>query len=52
MAQNRRAAAIMFAGIAGYTAVMQQDEAAAMRLRNKLTGKPDEKLSLYESSMF
>lgn len=42
MSQNRQATAIMFDDIEVYTAEMQQNEAKAMRLRDKLTGKPDE----------
>ncbi len=47
MAQTRQLAAIMFADIMGYTAIMQQDEGRAMMLRDKLKIKLDEELSLH-----
>ena len=47
MSQTRQLAAIMFADIMGYTAIMQQDEAKAMQLRDKLKSKLDEELSLH-----
>lgn len=47
MSQTRQLAAIMFADIMGYTAIMQQDEAKAMLLREKLKTKLDEELSLH-----
>jgi len=36
MPQSRQLAAIMFADIKGYTALMQEDEAYAMQLKDKL----------------
>jgi adenylate cyclase len=39
MSQSRQLAAIMFADIVGYTAMMQEDEALALQLRNKLKKK-------------
>lgn len=39
MAQVRQLAAIMFADIVGYTALMEDDEALAMKLRHKLQQK-------------
>lgn len=47
MPQSRQLAAIMFADIMGYTAIMQNDEAKAMQLRDKLKTKLDEELSLH-----
>ncbi|MFT3681960.1 MAG: adenylate/guanylate cyclase domain-containing protein [Ferruginibacter sp.] len=47
MSQSRQLAAIMFADIMGYTAIMQDDEARAMQLRNKLKNKLDEELQLH-----
>ncbi len=44
MPQVRQLAAIMFADIMGYTAIMQSDEAKAMALRDKLKTKLDEEL--------
>ena len=35
LSSSRRVAAIMFTDIVGYTALMQKDEQAAMRLRNR-----------------
>jgi TolB-like protein/Tfp pilus assembly protein PilF len=39
---TRQLAAIMFADIAGYTAVMQKDEKIALQLRSKFTNKLEE----------
>ncbi len=39
MSSSRQLAAIMFADIAGYTAMMQEDEFLALQLRNKLQKK-------------
>jgi adenylate cyclase len=39
MSQTRQLAAIMFADIVGYTAIMQEDESKATLLRNKLENK-------------
>jgi class 3 adenylate cyclase len=36
MPASRQLAAIMFADIAGYTAMMQEDEGRALQLKNKL----------------
>ena len=36
MTSSRQLAAIMFADIAGYTAMMQDDEVMALQLKNKL----------------
>ena len=36
MAQSRQLAAIMFTDIAGYTALMENDDALAMQYREKM----------------
>lgn len=46
MSLSRQLAAIMFADIAGYTAMMQEDEALALQLRNKLREKLEEQVNL------
>jgi eukaryotic-like serine/threonine-protein kinase len=48
MQQSRRLAAIMFADIMGYTAIMQQDELKAIQLRDKLKSKLDDELLLHD----
>ncbi|MEO6288521.1 MAG: tetratricopeptide repeat protein [Ginsengibacter sp.] len=45
MATSRQLAAIMFADIAGYTAMMQEDEAMAIRLRDKFQKKLEEEVN-------
>jgi adenylate cyclase len=47
MASSRQLAAIMFADIAGYTAMMQVDEAQALQLREKLQRKLEEQVSVH-----
>lgn len=42
MAYSRQLAAIMFADIAGYTALMEQDESLAMNFRDRLKNKLEE----------
>lgn len=44
---SRQLIAIMFADIAGYTALMQEDEALAMQLRHKLQNKLEEEVANY-----
>ena len=44
MSKSRQLAAIMFADIAGYTAMMQEDEVMALQLRHKLKQKLDEEI--------
>ncbi len=46
MALSRQLAAIMFADIAGYTGMMQEDEGLALQLRKKLHEKLEEQISL------
>ena len=45
MIQSRQLAAIMFADIVGYTALMQNDEELTLKLRNKLKKKLE--MSIY-----
>lgn len=47
MSQSRQLAAIMFADIMGYTALMQEDEALAMELRHKLQKKLEEEVATH-----
>ncbi|WP_019671195.1 SUMF1/EgtB/PvdO family nonheme iron enzyme [Eudoraea adriatica] len=47
MSQSRQLAAIMFADIVGYTAMMQNDEKLALILRNKLKSKLESELALH-----
>ncbi len=47
MSQSRQLAAIMFADIVGYTALMQDDEVLAMQLREKMKQKLDAEVSLH-----
>ena len=47
MAQVRQLAAIMFADIVGYTALMEEDEAQALRLRQKLQQKLETEVHLH-----
>jgi len=47
MAQSRQLAAIMFADIMGYTAMMQDDEAHAIQLKNKFKNKLETELQLH-----
>jgi adenylate cyclase len=47
MYSSRQLTAIMFADIAGYTAMMQEDEALAMQLRHKLQKKLEEEVSIH-----
>src|SRR5687768_3274142 len=45
---SRQLAAIMFADIVGFTSMMQEDEALAMRLRNKLQKKLEEEVTTHK----
>jgi len=47
MSSSRQLTAIMFADIAGYTAIMQEDETLALRLRNKLLKKLEEEVTIH-----
>ena len=47
MPSSRQLAAIMFADIMGYTALMQEDEALALKLRHKLKTKLEEVTSTH-----
>ncbi len=47
MATTRQLTAIMFADIAGYTALMQEDEALALQLRNKFQKKLEEEVKAH-----
>ncbi len=47
MNQSRQLAAIMFADIVGYTAMMQEDEEMALQLRYKLKKKLQEKINFH-----
>ncbi|MEP7376434.1 MAG: SUMF1/EgtB/PvdO family nonheme iron enzyme [Chitinophagaceae bacterium] len=47
MPQTRQLAAIMFADIMGYTALMQDDESLAMRLKDKFKNKLEAELRLH-----
>jgi len=47
MPVSRQLAAIMFADIVGYTAMMQEDEGAALQVRRKLQKKLEEEVSIH-----
>ena len=47
MSSSRQLAAIMFADIAGYTALMQEDEFVAIQLRHKLQSKLETEVSTH-----
>jgi len=51
MSQSRQLAAIMFADIVGYTAMMQEDEALAMNWRQKLKKKLEEEVIAHQGKI-
>jgi TolB-like protein len=51
MRQSRQLAAIMFADIAGYTGMMQEDEVFALQLRSKLKKKLESEVGLHNGRM-
>ena len=51
MPQIRQLAAIMFADIVGYTALMQEDEVLAMQLRDKMKQKLDAEIILHKGRL-
>lgn len=51
MSQSRQLAAIMFADIVGYTAMMQEDEALAMNWRQKLKKKLEEEVAAHQGKI-
>src|SRR6266496_338740 len=52
MSQSRQLAAIMFADIMGYTAMMQDDEKLALQLRQKFKTKLEEAVSLHHGRVW
>lgn len=51
MPQIRQLAAIMFADIVGYTALMQEDEKLAMQFREKMKQKLDTEINLHKGKL-
>src|SRR5258706_2961593 len=51
MRQSRQLAAIMFADIAGYTGMMQEDEVQALQLRSKLKKKLESEVNIHNGRM-
>ncbi len=48
MSKTRQLAVIMFADIAGYTAIMQENESKAVQIRQKMQSKLEEEISAHE----
>ena len=48
MSSLRQLAAILFADIAGYTAIMQEDEKLALQFRNKLQEKLKKEVTIHQ----
>jgi len=51
MSQIRQLAAIMFADIVGYTALMQEDEKLALQVRDKMKQKLDTEINLHNGKL-
>jgi len=51
MSSSRQLKAIMFTDIAGYTAMMQEDETLALQLRNKLRKKLEEEVTAHHGQI-
>lgn len=51
MSTTRQLAAIMFTDIAGYTALMETDEASALRLREKLKQKLEKEINIHNGKI-
>ena len=51
MSQSRQLAAIMFADIMGFTAIMGDDEVLALELREKMKKKLEAEISLHKGKI-
>ena len=52
MSQSRQLAAIMFADIMGYTAMMQEDEKLALQMRQKFKTKLEESVAIHHGKVW